>query len=389
MKSNKNNTFDGSIGREYSQVDNESYYGPDYRGYIPDSSQQLYDYPEEDFDNEPIDYTNTEEFLENKYKKDTYVELRKYVPTIFFIAICFVLYALGLAGKILDLITLLLFLVVVYTLVSVFIFKKTFPEVVGDLKGIWTLSEGAFKSATKGFNDASQHVYDKYIVDDLKGDITKNNSYKGANVDSFHHMSDDLAREAASGNASDKLNPEYAKNVTLENKDLYNRYKENQYYESIENLDIESDYKKDKENKLNYKQDKNIYKMDNEAQNYEESDIDYNNLELTDSISVSDNEKLVIFNKQMSINHNYNPDKYITKNEKLIDIEVIPLIMSENVKLVNENDELKVYYGDMKFRGSNENVIFQIKLGSKTYRLQCKNIEYLEVDGPMDISITF
>lgn len=389
MKNSKNNTFDSSIGSDYSQVDNESYYGPEYQGYIPDDSQHLYDYPEDNLDNGDLDYTNSEEFLDNKYNKDTYLELRKYVPTIFFIAICFILYALGLAGKILDLITLLLFLVVVYTLVSIFIFKKTFPEVISDLKGIWTLSEGAFKSATKGFNDASQHVYDKYIVDDLKGDITKNNSYKGANIDSYHHMSQDLAREAASGNASDKLNPEYAKNVTLENKDIYNRYKENQYYESIENLDIESDYVKDKENKLNYKQDKNIYKMDNEVPINDKNDIDYNNLDLTDSISVQDNELLIIFNKQMSINHNPNPDKYITKNEKLIDIEVIPLIMSENVKLVNENDELKVYYGDMKFRGSNENVIFQIKLGNKTYRLQCKNIEYLEVDGPMDISITF
>lgn len=389
MRDKNNHTFDNGIGREYSHVDNESYYGPDYNGYIPDDGQNLYQNSEYLEDNNNYDYTNSQEFIENKYQKDTYLELRKYVPTIFLIAICFVLYALGLAGKILDLLSLIMFLIVMYSLISIFIFKKTVQEVLINLKGIWTLSEGAFKSATKGFNDASQHVYDKYIVDDLKGDITKNNSYKGAHIDSYQHMSEDLAREKASGNSSDRINPDYAKAASLENKDIYKQYKENQYYQSIENLDIESDYNLEKDNKLNYKQDKNIYKMDNESQAINKSDVNYNDLDFTDNISNSDHEFLVILNKQMAINHNPNPDKYITKNEKLIDIEIVPLIMSENVKLVNENNELKVYFGDMKFRGSNENVIFQINLGDKVYRLQCKNIEYLELEGPMDVTITF
>lgn len=324
---------------------------------LKEEMNREYEYNEEDYPDPQEDLTPSQ-------------IIRKYIPAIILIAIIFIFYKIGLLGKLLYLFNIFIAGIVIYSIVSIVIFKKSVKEVKETLMGIFSKIKLFVTRANKNYVETSQHLYDKYISDENDVGKSEYNSFAGVNEDPYRRYEEDLNTKTDNNN-----NPTYV------------NQKSNKYYEQIENENVfeGQEYVKDAEL---IKKNEDKYIINEDDQNNEKIQDEYDRTNGLKRV-INDRSEVKTYKIQdnsLVLDNNAEVVEYY-ETSRTLDAGITPKLIANNAKIINNGGRLELYLQGFDVMGGDKITNVTIEYVGTIYKVVFVNLKELKLDGQMIITI--
>lgn len=327
---------------------------------LRDEMNREYEYNEEDYDDN-YDYDNELTPLD---------VIRKYIPVIFLIALVFIFYKIGILKKILYIANIFLIGIIVYSVISIVVFKNSIREVKDNLISMFNKIKTLLTKASGSYVETSQHLFDKYISDDDRARQSEYNSFKGVGSNPYERIKEDLDMNEYN-NSED---PGYIGSSAG-------------YINYNEGNDI-FDTQKDIEQAEMVRKEGNKYIIANPK--YKKSDnYEFENEEMGVKRVINDRGDIKTYRiiNNTLIKDNTIDDAPYYEFSRILDPTITPRMNAEQVKIINNGGMLEMYLSNCNILGSENIVKLIIEYAGTIYRVNINNLQEMKLDGQMILTI--
>lgn len=282
-------------------------------------------------------------------------EFAKYLTVVIIIAFMFIIYITKMYKLFMYILTIAIMIQILYFILSITLLNQNSKDVLTKFgafyKKIFRVISGRFNN----YDDAMQDLYKNYVQD----------NYKMSNIDKINEPSYDpynsVEQETDNSDIHGYENPGYMK-------DNYRMIEEN-----LNNILVNKD-------KLNYTNQDGKYILSENKDNQSEIVLSAR----TDINNMGNNTYKVTKSGLVSCNHD---EDQIATVEKVLDSDITPTLMSQNITLCNNNGELKIYIGDIGNVEDNYLQQIRIEINSQVIFIKLIGAKYLQTIGDMKIHI--